>query len=621
MSTKPTELNLDIPNFGKVPIQVKPNQGRPHPDDITQRLPDSSRSDDYEPRLRFKNDRISQVPDYKSRIPQYAVQRQKIVRLTKSLYEQLISDGVANGLRIFTVPDDKYPSVELRSLNLAKFDRIIRSDCPDPDLKDGQLQYTVLLDWEETTTAPFADLLFRDNDGNIIELASQENNYLVVSGKTGDPNNPPARPPASLIGPLNNQPSDFRPATSDDIAYYEQYSGQDNGLAVAVMDTGLKFNLLNQGAEDEWPPYTYRDADGQERRFTLAYQDQSDPECKSEMLDNHLGYCALMSYREQNFIAAMPLLADNNPVQPSYTPINVINSPFDDFRLFQDPSNEASVIDARHGTIVTAIIQQNGDDAPVLPVKVFDNIGFATLFDVLNGFNYILKRCQSSNIRLVNASWIFGQDNALVEKKIEYLMKAGVFVIAAAGNEGQTENRDLDNAPVYPACYSEKYPNVITVTSVRKTYFRHDILAPKQDSIIGKALSRVIDLGLFNVVEGVDDVVGALLPTAGYVAVENYSRKYVNVGVVSTFGYFRSPFRKGPIIRGSSYACAFVSGFVIRQLRTRPDLVALLESGAEQDIRNVRQELLNVMNGQGPDTNLKEEYLNGGYYLDGYAVE
>ncbi|WP_420150688.1 S8 family peptidase [Spirosoma sp.] len=626
MSTKPTHFNLDIPNFGKVPVEVKPTQGRPHPDDITHRPPDKSNRDHDDLRLRFKNDRIELVTDPKSGMRQYAVRRQKIVTLTPLLYDRLTRDDLESNdpLSIFTRPDGLYPSIELLSLKRDRANRIIRSDCPDPEGEGAQLQYTILLDWEEAgkehETPPFSELELRDKEGNSIVLDSQENNYLVVCDRTGDPNNPPARPPAGIVGPLNKQPSDFRPATSCDVAHYEQYSDQDNGLAVAVMDTGLKFNLLNQGEEDEWPPYTYRDADGQERRFILSYQNQSDPDCESNMADNHLGYCALLSYREQSFINAMPLLSNANPVMPC-TNVNVMNSPFDDFRLFENPADKESMLAARHGTAITAIIQQNGDEAPVLPVKVFDNIGFATLFDVLNGFNYILRRCKSSKIRVVNTSWIFGQDNELVKRKIEALLKAGVLVVAAAGNEGQTQNRNLDNEPVYPACYSEDFPNVIAVTSVRKTYFKQDILAPKQDSVIGKALAKAIDFGLFNFLEGADDVIGAVLPTAGYVAVENYSKRYVNVGVVSTFGYFQNPFHKGPILRGSSYACAFVSAFVIRQLRTRPDLLALLDSGVREKIDQARQQLLKSMNGEGPDNNLEKEYLKGGYYLDGYAVD
>ncbi|MFD2933308.1 S8 family peptidase [Spirosoma flavum] len=618
MTTESTQLNVDVSNFGKVPVQVKYDPDRNVPIDITHCPPGGGENGrngtDYDPRLHFKNDRIVPFIDPKNRLPQYAIQRQKVVTLTKSQRDQLLGGTLSVG----TLSNKDRPWTELESISRERIKRVIQSDCPDSDLSDnGEELYTVLLDWEEKTSMTFPDLSFRDSTGNITQPISQTNNFLVVSVLDGT-NNPPVRPPVTASGPLNTQPSDFRPATPDDIHYYQQYSGKDNGPAVAVLDTGLKYNLLNPNEENQWPdPYMYRDADGQERRFTLAYQDQLNPVCGAVMADNHLGYCALLAYREHDFINNIKSLTTTNLLAP-YSSADVMNSPFDDFRLFKDPADESSILDARHGTSVTAIIQQNGDDAPVLPVKAFDNIGFATLFDVLNGLNYIVQRCKSTNIRVVNTSWIFGRDEPLLRRKIEQLMEAGVFVVAAAGNEGQTVDRNLDAVNVYPACYSKTFPNVITVTSVRKTYFPPDLLSPKEDSLVEKALSHAIDFGLFGAVDKVAQLVNTIVPTAGYVAVENYSTTYVNVGVVSTFGFFRSPFWKSPIIRGSSFACAFVSGFVIRQIRTKADLLELVKTG---DIAKARQKLLEAMNGGVTDTNLENEYVNGGYYLNGYSVD
>lgn len=609
MNRQSTALDIEVPSFGRVPVQVTHGNDRNAPLEVTHRPPVGS----TDPRLHFKNDQIALVDDPKFRVPQYAVLKQKVLKITHQQLDRLlagtllvetsvVASGVADGIG--------------QTLRSATKERLIRSDCPGPDGR-----YTVLLDWTEETSVPFPTLRFRDPFNNIITEAAmieQENNYLVVSGKDG-PNNPPPRPPAAFAEPLNNQPSDFRTATTDDILHYQQYRGQTNGPSVAVIDTGLKYNLLNPGEEDSRPdPYMYQDAVGQERRFTLAYQDQPAPACGDLMANNHLGYCAVLSYRAEKFRKHIIPLTTSGPAE--HTPADVINSPFDDFRL-HNPSDEHSIMDARHGTFVTAIIQQNGDDAPVVPVKAFDNVGFATLFDVLNAFNYVLQRCQSADIRVVNTSWIFGQDNPLLKEKIRQLMEQGVLVVAAAGNEGQTESRNLDEIPVYPACYSAEFPNVITVTTVRKTYVHSNVLGPKQDSIIGKALGRAIASGLFNVLEEAGDVIGAILPTAGYVAVENYSPTYVNVGVVSTFGYFRGPFWKSPVIRGSSYACAFVAGFVVRQLRTRPDLRALVKSAVPDRLAEAREELLRAMNGNKTDQDLKNEYVKGGYYLNGYAVD
>ncbi|MFD2569532.1 S8 family serine peptidase [Spirosoma soli] len=603
MNTQSTLVTVEIPDFGNVPVQVNHGREPDSPVDVTHRPPTGS--DD--PRLRFMNPRIVQVYDVPSSIPQFAVQKQKVISVDQFQLNRLRTNELLVGT-----------SDVQGNLRQAKA-RVIEGDRQDLDANDTG-QYTVLIDWsEDETLRDFHNVLLIDSKTNATESVLQSDNFLI-SGSLDGPNNPPIYPPVGSVSPLNTQPSDYRPASKEDIQYYQQHSKQDNSPAVAVMDTGLKFNLLNKGLEDKWPdPYMYQDANGQERRFTLAYHKPKNGASTNLVGDSVIGYCALQSYREEPFFKAVKesLLSTDNSKQ-NYTLTDVANSPFDDYRLLENPPHTTTVLDARHGTSITAIIQQTGDDAPVLPVKVFDNIGFSTLFDVLNGFDYILKRCKTTNIRVVNASWIFGQDNPLIRSKVEQLLKAGVFIVAAAGNEGQTSDRNLDNRPVYPACYSQEFPHVITVTSVRKTYFRSDLLSPKEDSVVGKALAKAVKAGLFNFLEGADDVVGAILPTAGYVAVENYSTKFVNIGVVSTFGYFRSPFRGSPIIRGSSFACAFVTGSVIRQLRNRPELMSLLLAGS---ISEVRMELLKAMNGNGPDKNLMNEYVNGGFYLDGYGVD
>lgn len=560
------------------------------------------------------------VNDPSSKIPQYAVRKQKIITLSESQFAQL----KAGKLSVGALSEREEDSVDrlLKSLNDGFSTRVITMDCPETG-DDGKPVYTVLLDWVEETTVPFPDLRLITPAGQRIAPISQANNLLVVSFDDGggNTNNPPARPPITTAEPLNIQPSDFRPMAPVDRDYYKQYAGQPKSPAVAVLDTGLKFNLHNQHEEAAWPdPHVYRDANGQERRFVLAYQDDATNDCRRTMPGNSIGYCSLQAYRQPGFISQMKLLS--TMVGRSYDAHDVINSPFDDCVLLIDPNaglDIKNIKDARHGTSITAIIQQTGDDAPVLPVKAFDNLGYATLFDVLNGFNYILHRSKHTPIRVVNTSWIFGRDEPLLRKKIEQLLRAGILVIAAAGNEGQTPDRSLDAVNVYPACYSTDYPNVITVTSVRKTFFPAEAKSPVEDSAIGALLAQADRAGLGDLLDTGYRVVKSTKPVKGLVAVENYSKNYVNVGVVSNRGFFRSPFWKSPKIKGSSYACAFVSGFVMRQLRTDPSLLALVESGSAANLTIARKQLLEAMSGF--DKQLADNYVAGGYYLDGYAAD
>lgn len=613
MATQSDQFHIKVPKLGNVPVQVNYDPDRRSPVEITHRPPTVN----TDPYLKFLSSDVALVEDPTGKISDYAVRRQKLITLEKDLLGQ-----VRNGKLFVGIASNKQGNAtiarDLSSINEKPAEHIIEFDCPDLGINAGEI--TVLFYWEEPDISPpFPDafpnlLLFDPLTRAITHLATQTNNFLLSAIK--DDNIPPGHPPWATVGPLNTQPSDFRTATPGaDINWYKSINGQDRRPAVAVLDTGLKYNVRNLGEEHLWPhPHIYRDADGKKRQFWLAYQDPADTGCGADLTGNLLGYCSLQAYRQPAFRAAIkPLKAGG------YTTAEVANSPFDDCRLFSD-ADGTKIVDARHGSSITALIQQHGDNAPVLPVKAFDNMGFTTLFDVLNGFNYILHRRESANIRVVNASWICSRDEPLLRAKIRQLMDVGVFVVAAAGNEGQTTNRLLDEAKVYPACYSDELPNVITVTSVTKTYLPPDLISPRGDAIIGKLLRYAIDdLGLFKLLEAAEDVVGAIVPTGGYVAVENYSKKYVNVGVVSTFGYFRSPFwSHKPVpepVRGSSFACAFVSAFVIQEL-TKSSSPA--PSGSLVTVA-AREKLLQAMSGSDP--NLASDYVADGYFLAGYDVD
>ncbi len=604
MATESTQFDINVPNLGKVPVQL--NYDRERGGTVITHRPPEVGADPY---VRFLSEEVVLVPDPGSKIPQYAVRRQKLVTLTKELLNRLLKKELLVATASGKDENSKIER-ELDSVNEDPARRVIGFDCPEVG-KGIDEAATFLLHWDEEDTPDLADLLLFDPaTRSITRLDDDKQTYNFLLSGVKDPNSPPVHPPWASVSPLNTQPSDFRTATDDDIAHYAQFNGQDERPAVAVLDTGLKYNIRNLGEEDQWPnAYKYQDADGKEQQFWLANQDQAQTDCGPLLTDNLLGYCSLQAYRQPEF----PKGLSHKPTD--YTPAKAANSPFDDCRLFNDTAG-TTMLDARHGTSITALIQQHGENAPVLPVKAFDNMAFTTLFDVLNGFNYILHRRESANIRVVNASWICTRDEPRLREKIRQLMEVGVFVVAAAGNEGQTTNRNLDDAKVYPACYSTELPNVITVTSVRKSYLPPDLISRRGDSIINNLLGHAIEgLGLFGLLEGADDVLDALLPTGGYVAVENYSTTFVNVGVVSTFGYFRSPFWTGDPVRGSSFACAFVSAFVIRQLTKKPTLLPAGNPVTEAD----RQQLLDAMS--GTDKNLMSDYVAGGYYLAGYDVD
>ena len=638
MSSQSDLFHLDIPNFGKVPVQVSPEKGRNDPGTITHAGPSDRTqpeeptrpTDSTEPFVRYLGSDVARVPDPTSSIAKYAVLKQKIVTLTSDQLERLKrKEPTKDRLQVGVIDGDRI--IKLLSVTNEP-GHIISSDCHCPETKTTNGEETVLLTWNEDVPSPylFSNVVLFDPDTDTVkfQLKKSQTNNFVLSEDNGGPNNPPPRPPwTSAVSSSNVQSTDFKLATPEDIQHYEHLNGQDRRPSVAVLDTGLKFKIYDSPEDMETGidnPYIYRDADGTEQQFNLAYHDPSQMKCDAVSANNRLGFCAIQAYRQDGQPAFESIKQSLQESTPAEMIDKVKNSPYDDCRIFED-TDETVLQDARHGSTVTALIQQNGDNAPVVPVKAFDNVGMTTLFDVLNGLDYILCQQKSANIRVINASWICRWDEPLLKAKIAQLMKAGIFVVTAAGNEKQTADPNLDIAPAYPACYSEEFTNVITATSVRKTYIPHKIMSRQGDSVISGLLNHAIrDFGLFDLLETGDDVVGAILPTAGYIAVENYSTTYVNVGVVSTFGYFRSPFWTGKPIRGSSFACALVSAFVVSQLSTRDDILPFegkmkTIDDARNEMRKARQKLLSAMS--GVDDNLKEDYVNGGYYLAGYEVD
>lgn len=127
-----------------------------------------------------------------------------------------------------------------------------------------------------------------------------------------------------------------------------------------------------------------------------------------------------------------------------------------------------------HGTKISSIIKKYAPNAGILPVKVSNRAGAVTLYDALCGLEY--ARCRGAQI--INASWSFTgksevrrgpvTDYPLLLNALEDLKKAGVTVVAAAGNKTQYTHPDghITTPRIYPACYSDMLNNVITVTTV-----------------------------------------------------------------------------------------------------------------------------------------------------------
>lgn len=130
----------------------------------------------------------------------------------------------------------------------------------------------------------------------------------------------------------------------------------------------------------------------------------------------------------------------------------------------------------QHGTHVGGTIAALDNDigikgvvpgARILPVKIFGDTGGASLWVILDGFDYIRRTAQHYDLRVaVNASWGSTSHRDSMETYISQLPGT---LIGAAGNSGV----DFDENPHYPAGYD--LPNVIAVgavdSNIKDAYF------------------------------------------------------------------------------------------------------------------------------------------------------
>ncbi|WP_420153140.1 S8 family serine peptidase [Siphonobacter sp.] len=205
------------------------------------------------------------------------------------------------------------------------------------------------------------------------------------------------------------------------------------------------------------------------------------------------------------------------------------------------PSSEHLPIDNnlyRHGTKVAHIIHQLSPRTRLMILKVFDQEGIGSLSDLLCALAYVVR----NKANIVNASFgYYGAKIPLLERFFETLNKAGVMVFCAAGNHGDIDGTPTDSSStsVYPACLG--LDNILTVTTVKPGPPRRPLAILPRPSVITKK---------------------QLVPY------ENYSNRYVTLGVLTEEGSFRNPYRsckqESGAIEGSSFATPYALGLAAR---------------------------------------------------------
>lgn len=139
--------------------------------------------------------------------------------------------------------------------------------------------------------------------------------------------------------------------------------------------------------------------------------------------------------------------------------------------LLADGFNESE----HHGTLVAGIIGAAGNNnegvtganwnVRIMPLRVLDSRGFGTTTDVVDAVRY----ATANGVQVINVSFTGGNFSERLAGALRDAHAAGVTIVAAAGNEGDTEiGGNLNTHPAYPVCYRgiNNEPIIIGVASV-----------------------------------------------------------------------------------------------------------------------------------------------------------
>ncbi len=177
-----------------------------------------------------------------------------------------------------------------------------------------------------------------------------------------------------------------------------------------------------------------------------------------------------VDYTHPDLVANMWFRPDNIP-QYKDDELGTIN----DLHGFNAVDNQSDPMDDNgHGTHCSGIIGAEGDNdegiaginwqVQIMPLKFMGRGGFGTTKDAIEAINYAIDRKQKGvNVRVINASWGSTQNSKALEDAIRAAGEAGILFVAAAGNNG-TSN---DKSPHYPSNYD--LPNVISVAALDRT--------------------------------------------------------------------------------------------------------------------------------------------------------
>jgi Subtilase family len=106
-----------------------------------------------------------------------------------------------------------------------------------------------------------------------------------------------------------------------------------------------------------------------------------------------------------------------------------------------------------HGTMTTGIVHLVAPHAKILPLKAFSSNGTGQLSNIIAALYYAVQH----KANVVNMSFDLSSPSPALSQAVSYANKAGVVLVAAAGNENT-------NSPVYPAALKGSVVGIASTT-------------------------------------------------------------------------------------------------------------------------------------------------------------
>ena len=120
-----------------------------------------------------------------------------------------------------------------------------------------------------------------------------------------------------------------------------------------------------------------------------------------------------------------------------------------------------------HGTVIAGIIGAVGNNlsgvaglnwkVKIMPLRILDSQGIGDSAAAAAAIDYAVR----NGARVLNFSFVTDEQNIGLEEAIHRAARAGVLVVAAAGNNRTVSGDNLDSTPMYPICSDPPGQNLI----------------------------------------------------------------------------------------------------------------------------------------------------------------